>query len=497
MSYKTSGLLTFALVVSAEILLTEAEFQSKFLSFIESLNKVEQFQSIFLFKNSEDYFDDQFLLYIATSLNVPVILSTEDSSFYLKGKFNENLLTIVQFDFSDLFLQPLLEHLQHLRFCKTIFVLKNSSRNDTELKSLFKFCWRNRLINVVAVFQDFCTSSTYYSYSHFGGLNIEEIVWNNYNSVVFRDKMKNLKGFTLPVVFGGPEPGLIISKNSNSEIVIRGYMGHFFNTFAKKHNARLNTSNVNTSLTARNLYDLVVNSKIEISGAFPSRLIAPVKYFSYPFFFYKWSIMLPIEKHIPIFKVFSLIFQWKALLLTIVVIILLSALLEIAAFSSHSPRIFTIWDFLFNIDCFRGILGQPFSQSPKASLTTKIIYSLVFLLGIMIVTSYDGFLQSFMTEPPRENMIRTFEDLEAAGLKVYIITADYNLMLSPHFKKYSNIFKIEPDFATFIQIRDNLSPKYAYTVNSEKWKIYKMQQSFSGIKMFRWSDELCLNKNLD
>ncbi|XP_055854421.1 uncharacterized protein LOC129918095 [Episyrphus balteatus] len=279
------------------------KFQSNFLDFIENINKVEQFESVFLLQSSlERYFDDNFL----PGIGIPLILGTENSSFYLKGVFNENLLTIVQFDSSDLLYQRLLEYLQHLRFCKTIFVLKNSSRSDFELRKVFNFCWKNKMINVIAVFQDFWISSAYYiySYTNFGRFNIEENIWNKKEEtdVVFPNRMRDLCGIRLPVLFGGPEPGVIVSKNANGDTIFGGYMGQTIHSFAKKHNATLPNLTDKNLVTAYYIHDLVVNGTIEISGAFMIILRDSIQWFSYPYNQYDWGVMLPIEPEIPIYK---------------------------------------------------------------------------------------------------------------------------------------------------------------------------------------------------
>ncbi|XP_055854406.1 uncharacterized protein LOC129918082 [Episyrphus balteatus] len=268
------------------------------------------------------------------------------------------------------------------------------------------------MVNVIAVFQDFETSSAYYSYSNFGRFRIEEHLWNDKKLDVFPNRMRDLQGITLPILFGGPRPGVIISKNANGNTKIGGYVGNIFNAFAKRHNARLSTLNVNNSVGPRDIFPQVEDGTVEILGAYPLRLIRLPEFHSYPFTLYDWCIMVPIEPKIPIFKVFAFVFYWEAFVFTISIFILLSVTLGVAAKLTGSQQSFKIPDFFFNIDCFRGILGQSITQTPNASCSIKIIYSLIFLLGIMIVTSYDAFLQSFMTETPREDKIRSFDELQ-------------------------------------------------------------------------------------
>ncbi|XP_055854425.1 uncharacterized protein LOC129918101 [Episyrphus balteatus] len=502
MTFPTSGLVVFSALLAAEVLITEAEFNSKFLNFIEHINKVQKFESVFLLKSSQKpYFDDEFIRNITTSVDIPVILSTETSSFYLREFFNDNILTIVQFEGNDLLLQRLAEYLQHLRFCKTIFTLGSSSRNDLELGRVFNSCWKNRMINVLAVFQDFSTSSAFFSYNNIANFTIEEFIWKKKkNSNVFPNRMRNLQGTFLPVVFGGAEPATIISENSSGDTIVGGYLGDFFKSFAKKHNARLNTSSAKTSVSSFNIHKRILNGTVEISGGSMILLQDSFKWFSYPYIVCDWGVMLPIEQSIPIYKVFAFVFHWEAFVLTIIVLISLSSSLAIAAKFTGSSRNLVLRDLFFNIDPFRGMLGQSISEEPRAPLSLKILYTLIFLFGIMIVTSYDAFLQSFMTEPPRGKMIKSFDDLKKSGLKIYADQGDIDELLNkirPDFmKKYSNLFQGETNFSIFTSFRDTLNTKNAFTVIQPKWNFYENQQNFFGQQLFRWSKELTLLKNI-
>ena len=125
MNYRTASLVVCIASAFGFEFLPIDKFNLNFFNFIENLQKYEHFESVFLLKSlNNSYFDDKFIRNITNFLGIPVILSTGDSSFYLKDKFNENILTIVQYDSNNLLLQQLVEHLQHLRFCKIIFVLR-------------------------------------------------------------------------------------------------------------------------------------------------------------------------------------------------------------------------------------------------------------------------------------------------------------------------------------------------------------------------------------
>ncbi|XP_055854516.1 uncharacterized protein LOC129918167 [Episyrphus balteatus] len=239
------------------------------------------------------------------------------------------------------------------------------------------------------------------------------------------------------------EPALIVSENSNGEKVIGGFVGNMFKAFAKRHNAKLNTSNANSNTLWLDMHKCVLNGTVEITSTDSVFLQDSIKWFSYPFIQYDWGVMVPVEPSIPIYKMFAFVFHWKAFAITILVAILLSILTNLAAKIKGTHQACFKCDLFFNIDCFRGIIGQSFSEAPEASCTIKIIYLIIFLLAIMIVTLYDAFLQSFMTEPPKDKMITSFDDLQLSGLKICTTQSDIEIMWklqATFMKNYSNSF---------------------------------------------------------
>ncbi|XP_055854440.1 uncharacterized protein LOC129918117 [Episyrphus balteatus] len=123
------------------------------------------------------------------------------------------------------------------------------------------------MINVIAVFQDFWNSSTFYSYRNLRDLTIEEFTWNKKDMVIFPDRIKNLQGMQFPVLFEAASSGVIITVNSRSETIFGGFMGNIFSSFAEKINARLDMSNVNSSLPPNSAHEGVINGTIEMANS--------------------------------------------------------------------------------------------------------------------------------------------------------------------------------------------------------------------------------------
>ncbi|XP_055850595.1 uncharacterized protein LOC129915153 [Episyrphus balteatus] len=309
--------------------------------------------------------------------------------------------------------------------------------------------------------------------------------------------MRDLQGYISPIIFGGPEPGVIISKTDNNQVAIGGHVGHILKTFAKRINAQLNTSNIRPSISFTNLHKLVLNGSTEIAGCV-GMIIDSTDWFTYPYNVFDFGVMLPMEPYIQTYKVF--VIHWEALVLTTVIFILLSACLEANSHISRpNQQRFFILNFFLNINCFRGILGQSFSQRPKASCSTKIVYSLIFLLGIITVTSYDAFLQSFMAEPPREKIIRSFDDLQSSGLKIFTYQGfvdNFLYKFTPTLmQKYSNSFKGEINYEVFERARDSLNTNYGKKLDVFRNHMQDLQKSILPIMFAKSEPGMIISKN--
>ncbi|XP_055915310.1 uncharacterized protein LOC129948362 [Eupeodes corollae] len=380
-----------------------------------------------------------------------------------------------------------------MRYCKILFFLRISSKNDPELREVFDFCWLNGMVNVIAVLKTFSSSSTFYSFTNFGVFKIEETIWKSRElfSMFYPNRMQNLNGTTLPVVFGENGNFLILFKNQEYENEIGGEHYNFFASLATTHSAILNNSNIKLSLSKDNVLKLIMNKTEEIS-AVNTFIQFPIESFSYPYVSQDLGIMLPIEPKIPKFKVFTRVIHWDVALILVAIVVILSAALEAPKCLSGQRRPVFL-NFLFNLNCFRGILGQSFTERPSSSCSHKIIYLLIFLLGIMLVTSYDAFLQALMTEPPRETFIESLQDLSRKNLKIYVRSTDVDYIhtYNPELKEaYSEIFLIANNTETFERERDAFNTKYAFTVSPMAWEKYLHLQHSR--QLFRLSKEIRL-----
>ncbi|XP_055854449.1 uncharacterized protein LOC129918123 [Episyrphus balteatus] len=433
---------------------------------------------------------------MSMSLEVPLILLTENETCFIKKHFNNNFLVVVLMEsWNDELLNGLLESLHQIRLCKIIFILEDSSY----LMDLFKFCWTNGMINAITVLKDFEKTTLVHTYSNFPVFVIEEIKWKMRQSMekFFPDRLRDLHGYQLPLLVGGPDNNMLVSKNKLGEIVLKGCVGHLFQAFLSKHNLKIKPSNISLHLPAQQILQLVLNQSIELSTAATYPAI-PMDLYTYPFDLSDWCIMLPIEPRIPIFEVFMIIFHPKALIILIGIMTVLSALLESAITLTIGGKSSLLNYFIKN-SVFRGILGQSFAEEKKATITIKLIYLLICLLGLNIVTSYGAFLQTFITHPPSGKRIESFDDLLASKMKVYSLKAEVDRLTisEPRFRqKYYDMFLFEKNFTKYLNLNYFFNTNYAYVVTNIKWIIIQHRQKTYSRLLFRLPKDMCMFRNI-
>lgn len=96
---------------------------------------------------------------IMKGLQIPIVQLNELTTFYLKQKFSERMLTVVnvgsRLDQHNGLLKNLILNLRHMSTSNIIFLINNESVDDSLLTQLFSLCWNLKIINAVAVFADF------------------------------------------------------------------------------------------------------------------------------------------------------------------------------------------------------------------------------------------------------------------------------------------------------------------------------------------------------
>ncbi|XP_037811574.1 uncharacterized protein LOC119603588 [Lucilia sericata] len=473
---------------------------------------------------------------LMASLQVPVLQLNELQSFYLKRHYCEHLLSIVYIDINiegiqmtlndhKGLLEKLSRNLLHMTTSKVMFLLNfplNIRRSDDDdgrgaiatkaaiidedviqgvVRRLFQHCWQQKIINVVALLADYQTTRKFYSYTHFPEfrLEIKTIAANpNEQEAVYPYRLRNLKGYKLPIVIGGSDPRIIPYKTSKGKEIIGGFVGHFIEAFAKKYNCVLVQPlpfRPHKPIPSQDLIKAVRNGTVEISAGLTFPQI-PFRGYTYAYEQLNGCIMIPVEANIPGYKFFTSVFKGETYLLVIAVIMIISMLLS-AALYMHGYRI-DYFNILCHGDCLRGILGQSFSEIMNPPKIIRFIYLEICALGMLLTTSYNSYFSTYVTRPPKEAFLNSIDSILWSGLKVVIWEPEYKELLgrAAEFQKYIPLFYVVKNYQEYLEKRDSLNNKYGYVVPTTKWIIVQQQQKMFTAPLFRQSKNFCFFNNI-
>ncbi|XP_017072511.2 uncharacterized protein LOC108108826 [Drosophila eugracilis] len=442
---------------------------------------------------------------IMEKVQVPVLQLNENVSYFLHNSISRHLVSLVFISNGNLhehggLIQALVANLRHMTTSRVIFLMQTAVSTEV-LYELFRDCWRKKLLNVMVIFEDFETTSTFYSYSHFPILQIEERIYeeSQQTSLIFPDRLRNFHGYQMPVIVAGTAPRIIAYRNKKGNVVYEGTVGHFMMAFQQKYNVKfiqpLQPKNPLHFLPSMQTVPAVRNETVEISISLTFPTIPPFG-FSYPYEQMNWCLMLPVEADVPPFEFYTRVFELAAFLLTLGTLVMISFLLASTLRLHGYPT--NISEFLLHDSCLRGVLGQSFVEVFKAPTLVRGIYLEICLLGILITAWYNSYFSSYVTTAPKEPAFRTYDDILASKLKVVAWKPEYAELVGRllEFRKYEKMFLVEPDFNRYLERRDTMDIRYGYMITTNRWVLIKEQQKVFSRPLFQKRDDFCFFNNI-
>ncbi|KAH8417570.1 hypothetical protein KR222_001957, partial [Zaprionus bogoriensis] len=426
-------------------------------------------------------------------LPVPAILLDGKSNitYNLDAHHTRNLLTIAFVDESN---NGLLEFLSRsLRFWNTEPVLL-IVKNNTWLGMLLERCWTQyQLLNVLAIFDDFEHSGILYSYSPFPKFHLEELHISNSTNPIIVYKLENLQGYKLPIMVGGSTPRLIVYRQPSGDLVYAGIVGHLKQCFELRYNCHLVEPmplNESSMVPARQLLGAVHNASVQfvLAAIF---MEPPIDGYIYPFELLNWCFMMPVPELVPHSDLYSRVLDLNILLIVITALVLISVLLTFALrLNGYSVQ---PYEMLMHDNCLRGALGQGFNEVRRASTLVRGIYMEICVLGFLFTAWYNSYFSAYITSGLHEKPFSSFENILQSHFKIVIWTPEYQKLIrySDDLQYYTNIFKLEPSYTRFLQIRDSFNTRYGYMMPLEKWNLVSQQQKFFSSPLFTFREDLC------
>ncbi|XP_017030352.1 uncharacterized protein Ir94e [Drosophila kikkawai] len=442
---------------------------------------------------------------IMDTVQVPVLQLDENVNYFFHNFTSNRLISMVLMSDVNLdehrgLLQALVANLRHMTTSRVIFIIEMEARS-AGLYELFKDCWLKKLLNVMVLFADHERTKTFYSYSHFPILQIEERIYDSdlEASLIFPDRLRNFHEYEMPVIIGGTAPRMIAYYDRKGRVVYKGTVGHFMNAFQQKFNCKLvqplKAANPLEFAPSMQTVAAVRNNSVEMSMSLTFPPFPPFG-FSYPYEQLNWCIMMPVEADVPPLEYYTRVFELSASLLTLGALVMISCLLASSLCLHGYPT--SINDFLLHDSCLRGVLGQSFVEVFRAPILVRGIYLEICVLGILITAWYNSYFSSYVTTAPKQPAFRNYDDVLASKLKVVAWKPEYAELFGRllEFRKYEPMFLVEPDFSKYLARRDTMDTRYGYMITNGRWVVINEQQKVFSRPLFRMREDFCFFNNV-
>ncbi|BFG03295.1 uncharacterized protein DMAD_02590 [Drosophila madeirensis] len=282
-----------------------------------------------------------------------------------------------------------------------------------------------------------------------------------------------------------------------------GYVANLMNNYAQKVNATLDFHHLPRDREKQALYtDItrwVKEDRIDIGTTMSTSLQeSDLDDLSYPYLLTSYCLMVPIPARLPYNQIYAVIVDPLVLCIIFVLFYLLSALLIYSQRMSWQGL--TLANVLLNDKSLRGLLGQsfPFPRDPSRNL--KLVFFILCFASLMITTMYESYLQSYLTLPPPEPSIRTFQDVGNSRHKLAISRMELNVLIAKNNSHIGQIRRdriwVVEDLNEFVRLRNSLNDSYIYTVTYDRWSCYQERQRTLSHPIFYYSLDLCFNRFL-
>nr|XP_036219436.1 uncharacterized protein LOC106620340 [Bactrocera oleae] len=277
-------------------------------------------------------------------------------------------------------------------------------------------------------------------------------------SAIFEHQFRDMYGTKMLTYPDQLEPRTMLYFKADGKVEMEGYIGRLLRIFAAKRNATLAIEHpfvVGKTTYYGELLELARNNTVDVAAGLTFlQSLEDLEVMSYPVQNLDYCYMVPLPETVPINELFVGIVRLPTLFYIFVFTVIFAALLT---HLNQRMKINFINLFL-NDKSIRGILGQSFVPAVRPNLKVKLIIFLLCYMSIIINTTYQAYLQSYLTQPPLQPMYRTYNDIEAAGLKVLFPAKEKHMVdRNSSAMEHLNLFENVEDYNMWLKYRSSMN----------------------------------------
>ncbi|KAH8326630.1 hypothetical protein KR067_011201, partial [Drosophila pandora] len=330
-------------------------------------------------------------------------------------------------------------------------------------ENILKLCLEYFMINVLILSMKFLKSKIFYTSDIFPKFKLIKKVYLT-RLILFPPKMGNHGGHAIRTIPGNSQPHTIVAKSPTGEIKVTGPIWKLLVEFVRYLNGTIqlvSVPQIGHTLRYSQLLDLVGNNTVDIAASLRpyTTLHSNLHKFSYPAMVGSWCTMLPMERTLRSHEALSRLMK--------------------------SPW---TWLYLLLLYGVHNLLAQRrLLQTRLFSIVKPITH--MFLFCILL-----GQFSALFIAPQQLNHITNIREMEQAGVRIMGIRTEFPEYPFDFRSRYASSFLLRDGLSEVATHRNKFNTTYAYTVTSIKWSFYKEAQSYFRHPLFRYSEDICVQK---
>ncbi|KAH8278421.1 hypothetical protein KR018_002979 [Drosophila ironensis] len=356
--------------------------------------------------------------------------------------------------------------LDQLRSVPVVMQLCDSGHNPIQelamASEILQLGYKFLMINILLLSSSFYRSNIYYTFDVFPKFKLIKSVFRP-RILLFPQKLANLGGYAIRTLADNSEPHTIVRKSADGEIIISGPIWQLLEEFIRNLNGTIHRAIVpppGNIIKLAQVVDLVRNNTVDVAATLrPFTLMKNYQQYSYPAITGSWCTMLPMERVLSSHNALGSLMQ--------------------------SPL---TWVYLLLLYVAHRLLSQ------RRFLQARVFAALNPMAHLLLVCILQAQLSAFFIEPQQMNHITSLRQLEQSGLRIMGNRAEFSDYPIEMRSRYASSFLLKDVFNDLAQHRNSFNTSYGYTVTSIKWMLYKEVQSYFHRPLFRYSNDICVQK---
>ncbi|XP_054745562.1 uncharacterized protein LOC129249919 [Anastrepha obliqua] len=387
-------------------------------------------------------------------------------------KFNTELLTIAQLNHQLKFDLELLKSLWQRLWRNRqshLILLFDGSASVEYIELILKVCAKHRALNVIALQPIMAVlEGSYWTLRLFPIQTVVKRTFAADCKNIFPKHMENMYGHPIRIIMNSWHPQIYTYTPQKGNATLSGFLGRALAEYAYRHNATIECpiSLNHKMFTYNDMMGFFVNKTIDIGSLTPIESGDRDLSFAVFFQWSNWCLMVPVEQPLSRSKFFYNIAHKTVKVLFCLSLVVISCIWALIARWQVKQELSLI-DHVVNFSVLLGLLGMPFWTTKRASAVHKMICITISLVGVIIGTTYNTYLQSFSVNAPASNRITNIDDLLNSGIKVALRHEELCWVEdSIDFRKYIQNLTIFTNLTEFLLLRDTLDTRRAQCIVS-------------------------------